>query len=318
VGRRDPRAAGVAAVSTDPGMPDGPALDLLPARVTELGEGLTIRRALPTRGRRLVGAWCFLDHVGPLEHAAGGGLRVGPHPHIGLQTFTWMIEGELLHRDSLGVEQWIRPGQVNLMTAGAGIAHAEESPPGAGRVHAAQLWIALPEAQRAIAPAFAHHPQLPQLEHDGLQATLLVGEWRDLQSPVQVHSPLLGIDLRAPRAVRARLPLRADFEHAVLCLEGRLEVEDAECRPGALLWLGRGRASLALQADAGARGLLLGGAPFGEEVLMWWNFVARTPDEMVRATADWNAGRHFGAVPGTTLARLAAPDPSRLHLRAPG
>lgn len=296
----------------------GPALELLPARATDLGGGMQVRRALPTRARRLVGAWCFLDHVGPADYPAGAGLRVGPHPHIGLQTFTWMIEGELLHRDSLGYEQWIRPGQVNLMTAGAGIAHAEESPQGAGRVHAAQLWIALPAAQRAIAPAFAHHPQLPQSGRDAWRMTLLVGELQGERSPVQVHSPLLGVDLRAVGNGGLVLPLRGDFEHALLCLEGTAEVEGVAIAPGALLWLGTQREALTLHAAAGTRLLLVGGAPFGEEVLMWWNFVARTPDEIELATADWNAGRHFGAVPGTTLARLAAPDPSRLHLRAPG
>jgi redox-sensitive bicupin YhaK (pirin superfamily) len=295
----------------------GPALDLLPARVTGLGEGLTIRRALPTRGRRMVGAWCFLDHVGPLDFAAGSGLRVGPHPHIGLQTFTWMIEGELLHRDSLGCEQWIRPGQVNLMTAGAGIAHAEESPVDGGRVHAAQLWIALPEARRHGPAAFAHHPELPLLGRDGWRVTLLVGELDGARSPVEVHSPLLGLDLLALRDAPLTLPLRPDFEHALLCLEGRAEIEGAAFAPGSLLWLGTRRERLALRASAGARLLLLGGAPFGEEILMWWNFVARHAEEVQRATDDWNAGRHFGSVPGTALARVPAPDPRRLHVRPP-
>lgn len=297
---------------------DGPALDLLPARVTELGEGLTIRRALPTRGRRLVGAWCFLDHVGPLAYGAGEGMRVGPHPHIGLQTFTWMIEGELLHRDSLGYEQWIRPGQVNLMTAGAGIVHAEESPADAGRVHAAQLWIALPEAQRHGPAAFAHYPRLPRLGLGGFEATLLVGQLGDLVSPVEVHSPLLGLDLLATREASATLVLRPDFEHAVLCLEGAADIEGTRLATGALFWLGTQRTHLALRAAADTRLLLLGGAPFREDVLMWWNFVARRAEEIQRATDDWNAGRHFGAVAETSLARVPAPDPARLHLRARG
>lgn len=297
---------------------DGPALDLLPARVTELGEGLAIRRALPTRGRRMVGAWCFLDHVGPLDYAAGRGMRVGPHPHIGLQTFTWMIEGELLHRDSLGCEQWIRPGQVNLMTAGAGIAHAEESPAAAGRVHAAQLWIALPESHRHGPSAFAHHPTLPRFALQGFEATLLVGQFDDLLSPVEVHSPLLGLDLLATRDATATLALRPDFEHAVLCLEGSAEIEGTALSTGALLWLGTQRSEARVRVPAGTRLLLLGGAPFGEDVLMWWNFVARRAEEIQRATDGWNAGRHFGTVPGTSLARVPAPDPARLNLRARG
>jgi quercetin 2,3-dioxygenase len=293
----------------------GPELELLPARASDLGEGMLVRRALPTRGRRMVGAWCFLDHVGPAEFAAGHGLRVGPHPHIGLQTFTWMIEGELLHRDSLGFEQWIRPGQVNLMTAGRGIAHAEESPTAGGRVHAVQLWIALPDARRDMAPAFEHYPSLPRIELDGCLLTLLVGGLLGLRSPVAVHSPLLGADLLCARAAILVLPLQPAFEHALLCLEGAVAVDGLRLEPGALLYLGLQREQLQLQAEAGTRLLLVGGVPFGEEVLMWWNFVARTPEEMMQATAQWNAGEGFGDVPGTTLARLVAPDPSRLHLR---
>jgi quercetin 2,3-dioxygenase len=304
---------------SDPVLPaDGPRLERLPARTTDLGEGMLVRRALPTSGRRMVGAWCFLDHVGPAEFAAGEGLRVGPHPHIGLQTFTWMIEGELLHRDSLGCEQWIRPGQVNLMTAGRGIAHAEESPASAGRVHAAQLWIALPEAQRRMAPAFEHYAQLPKLDRDGWTLTLLVGDLLGARSPVAVHSPLLGVDVSAARAGPLTLPLQPAFEHALLCLEGAAQVDDVRLEPGALLYLGSQRERLELRAEAGTRLLLAGGTPFGEELLMWWNFVARTPEEMVQATARWNAGEGFDEVPGTTLARLVAPDPSRLHLRPRG
>jgi hypothetical protein len=293
----------------------GPALDLLPARVTDLGEGMQVQRALPTRGRRMVGAWCFLDHLGPGDFAAGHGLRVGPHPHIGLQTFTWMIEGELLHRDSLGFEQWIRPGQVNLMTAGRGIAHAEESPDAAGRVHAAQLWIALPDAMRGMAPAFEHHARLPEIEADGWTLTLLVGDLLGPRSQVSVHSPLLGVDLHAPRGGPLRLPLRPAFEHALLCLDGAAEIDGVRLAPGALLYLGQQREHLLLRAEAGTRLLLVGGAPFGEDVLLWWNFVARSAEEVQRATDQWNRGEGFGEVPGTVLARLVAPDPARLHFR---
>jgi quercetin 2,3-dioxygenase len=301
---------------SDPSAPwPGPVLELLPARITDLGEGMQVQRALPTRGRRMVGAWCFLDHVGPGEFAAGHGLRVGPHPHIGLQTFTWMIEGELLHRDSLGFEQWIRPGQVNLMTAGRGIAHAEESPAAAGRVHAAQLWIALPDARRHMAPAFEHHPQLPSLPLDGWTATLLVGGLLGASSPVAVHSPLLGVDLHATHGGELTLPLQSAFEHALLCLEGAAEIDGVRLAPGALLYLGLQREQLLLRAEAGTRLLLVGGAPFGEEVLLWWNFVARNAEEVQRATDQWNRGEGFGEVPGTALARLVAPDAARLHLR---
>lgn len=166
---------------------------LILARAAEVG-GLMLRRALPSRERRLIGAWCFLDHAGPADISQTAGMREGPHPHTGLQTFTWMIEGEILHRDSLGHEQLIRPGQVNLMTAGRGIVHSEESlPEHPPRLQAAQLWIALPDAQRHCEPAFEHYPNLPVLERDGFRMTLLVGEALGQRSPVRVYTPLFGM-----------------------------------------------------------------------------------------------------------------------------
>jgi len=147
----------------------------LEARHADLGAGLSIARVLPTATRRTVGAWCFLDHAGPMSCPPGAGMRVGPHPHIGLQTFTWLIEGEVLHHDSLGNRQLIRPGEVNLMTAGRGIAHSEESVGDRGAVHAAQLWIVLPDGERHNAPAFVHHPRLPVAEVNGFRATVLAG-----------------------------------------------------------------------------------------------------------------------------------------------
>jgi redox-sensitive bicupin YhaK (pirin superfamily) len=288
------------------------------ARQADLGGGFGIARALPSAARRTVGAWCFLDHAGPASFAAGGGMRVGPHPHIGLQTFTWMIDGEVLHHDSLGNRQVIRPGEVNLMTAGGGIAHSEESVGTRGSVHAAQLWIALPDAQRHAAPAFVHHPQLPRTRSDGFRATVLAGRAFDLDAPVQLFSELVGVDLVADGATRTRIALRPDFEHAVLCLRGAAQLDGALIGPGALHHAGLGRTHCELACDASAHLLLIGGVPFDEPLLMWWNFVARTQDEIVAAAADWNAGRRFGEVPGTRLARIAAPDTAGLRLRARG
>src|SRR6266853_3195845 len=151
-------------------------LERIETRAAEIGGGLVIRRALPSRRRRMVGAWCFFDHAGPMEFGRGGGMGVGPHPHIGLQTFTWMIEGAVMHRDSLGNEQLITPGQVNLMTAGRGISHAEDSDSaGGGRLHAVQLWIALPDTERHRAPAFRNYPHLPLLELGGFSVRWLAG-----------------------------------------------------------------------------------------------------------------------------------------------
>jgi len=292
------------------------APERLEARSAEIGGGLTIRRALPNRQRRTVGAWCFLDHAGPMEFGAGGGMHVGPHPHIGLQTFTWMIEGAVVHRDSLGNEQLITPGQVNLMTAGRGIAHAEDSAPGpAGRLHAAQLWIALPEAERRRAPAFRNYPRLPLIERGGFRLAVLAGSAYGETSPAEVHSPLVGMDLTATGRAALSLPLDPRFEHAALVLVGAASVGGESLAPGTLLYFGIGREALNIECASASRILLVGGVPFGEEILVWWNFVARTPAEIEAATQDWNAGR-FGAVTGSPAPRLIAPSTAGLKLRS--
>ena len=224
------------------------------------------------------------------------------------------IEGEVMRLASLGNRQMIRPGQVNLMTAGRGIAHSEESPADRPpRLQAAQLWIALPEAQRHCEPAFEHYPDLPGLYRDGFQLTLLVGEWLGLQSPVRVHSPLLGADLTATGAAAITLPLRPNFEYGVMVLEGGATVAGEALRPGELLALPVGGDSLDIHSDGPVRLLLIGGAPLGEDVLLWWNFVARRQEEVAMATAQWNVGTHFGEVAGFDGPRLVAPPlPSNL------
>ena len=300
-------------------------LERIDARANTIGGGLTIRRALPNTRRRMVGAWCFLDHAGPLQFPPGEGLRVGPHPHIGLQTFTWLIEGTVVHRDSLGNEQVITPGQVNLMTAGNGISHSEDSAaPPAGkpaaspqRLHAVQLWIALPDAQRHRAPSFRNYAQLPLIESGGFNVRVLAGTALGSSSPAEVFSPLVGLDLSARAAGHLALPVTASYEHAALVLEGQAQVAAEALAPGTLLYLGTGRDSIDISCRAAARLILIGGAPFHEEVLLWWNFVARTPEEMEQATRDWNAGQRFGSVHGSPSPPLVAPDPAGLRLRTP-
>ena len=295
-----------------------PALDRIEAHRAEIGEGFVIRRALPTAKRRMVGPWCFLDHLGPAAYSAGNGLAVGPHPHIGLQTFTWLVEGEIFHRDSLGTEQIIRPGQVNLMTAGRGIAHSEDTvTPDAGRVHAAQLWIALPEAERHRAPSFVHYPSLPRVTRDGVTATVLAGEHAGERAPAEVFSPMVGVDFHAPGPAATEAPLDPRFEHAVMAMSGEVDVEGERISPGTLLYLGRGRSTFSLRCNDEARLLLVGGAPFGEEILMWWNFVGRTPEDILEAAADWNEGRRFAEVVGSPSPRIPAPDTARVRMRRP-
>jgi redox-sensitive bicupin YhaK (pirin superfamily) len=282
-----------------------PIHEKIPTRNALLGEGLTIRRALPQRARRMIGAWCFFDHFGPLDLKKSG-LNVAPHPHIGLQTFTWTIAGEILHRDSLGSKQVIRPGAVNLMTAGKGISHSEESLPDSV-LHGVQLWIALPDAMRNMEPAFAHHPDLPTHEQEGVLITVLAGELFGLQAPTKVYSLLIGLDLQALREAKTELPLNTKFEYGVLVLSGSITVEEETIEPGTLLYLGCGRKSLALTIPAAARVFIIGGEPFEEEILLWWNFVARTRDEIVQATEDWQQHRRFGEVQAYAGDRLDAP-----------
>ena len=285
-----------------------------PAHVAVIGPDLTVRRALPARARRTIGAWCFLDHAGPAP-PAGAPLRIGPHPHIGPQTFTWMIEGEMLHRDSLGYRQPIRPGQVNLMTAGRGIAHSEESLDPALGMHLAQLWIALPKGKQEREPAFEHFPELPIVERGGFRMNVLVGEVDGQRSPVPSYTPLLGIDLASAQAAETELPLDRSYEHGVVILEGECTVDGEPLPRDTLLYAAPGIDRIVLRSNGRARALLVGGAPFGEPIILWWNFVARTQDEIVRATNDWNAHRRFGEVEGFDGPRLVAPDVSLLKLR---
>ena len=285
-----------------------PVLEALPGRATDLG-GLAIRRLLPRSRRRLVGPWCFLDSYGPLSFASGKPMDVAPHPHAGLQTVSWLLEGEVVHHDSLGLEGTAGPGVLNLMTAGRGIAHAEETPArNTGRLRGLQLWVALPRADRETAPAFEQHRTLPLLEGDGGRATVFVGELGGLRSPARAFSAIVGADVTGEPDRRLVLPLDPGFEHALVALVGGCRLQDQTLDVDTLHYLGRGRRELALEGDArGYRALLLGGAPFGETVLMWWNFVARTTEEIVAAREDWEAGRRFGTVDAYAGPRLAAP-----------
>ena len=288
-----------------------PLLESLPVHVARVGDAMDVRRALPHRLRRMVGAWCFLDHYGPVPlKPEDAGMRVGPHPHMGLQTVSWLYSGEVFHRDSLGSEQLIKPGQLNIMTAGHGISHSEESPqPHPQDLHGLQFWIALPELTRHNAPAFDHHPKLPALQRDGLDLSLIVGEALGMQSPAKVYSPMMGLDIRLRDVGRRRLPLDPQFEHAILPIEGKVTVEGLQAEPGALLYLGSGRDGVLLENDRPAHAFLLGGAPFGEEVLLWWNFVGRSNEEMQAAGREWQAhDARFGEVKGYDGPRLVAPE----------
>lgn len=283
---------------------EGSTLESFPARSAKVGD-LEIRRALPARGRRMVGPWCFLDRYGPLTFTDAKPMDVAPHPHIGLQTVSWLLEGEVLHRDSLGFEAMIRPGELNLMTAGRGIAHSEETArTSSGRLSGVQLWIALPDSARHREPAFAHHDRLPVHDlREGI-ATVLLGDSGDLRSPASVFSDVVGLDLVLRGAIT--IPLRPHREHALLVLEGDVELEGQHLQPDILTFLGTQRDQLELRSK-NARALLIGGRPFGESILMWWNFVGRTHEEIAAAREDWIQHARFGEVSGYQGSRMPAP-----------
>ncbi len=283
-------------------------VEITPSREAAVGS-MPVRRALPRRERRTVGAWCFADHMGPELVTETQGLDIGPHPHIGLQTVTWLVAGEVLHRDSLGTEQVIRAGQLNLMTAGNGVTHSEEATGRyRGQLHGVELWMAQPEATRHGPAAFEHHAELPQVELDNAVATVLVGELAGAVSPARRDTPLVGVDAALGPGTGA-WPLEPAFEHALVVLEGEVLAGEQVVRPGELAYLGIGRDQVVLSAAERARLLLLGGEPLGEPVLMWWNFVVRSRDELDRAYRQWqDDDPRFGRL-RSPLARIPAPKP---------
>jgi redox-sensitive bicupin YhaK (pirin superfamily) len=297
-----------------PSPPSAHIVEVTPSREALVGEA-TVRRALPTRGRRTVGPWCFLDHAPEaLVDARRAGMRVGPHPHIGLQTVTWLLDGEVVHRDSIGSEQSIRPGQLNLMSAGRGVVHAEETPASyRGRLHGVQLWVAQPDRTRHGPPAFEHHGELPRVELDNATATVIVGALAGAASPARRDSETVGVEL-ALRAGRTVVPVEAAHEYALVALDGTVAVgvsavDEHVVAADQLAYLGTGRSEIAVTVATPVRALLVGGEPFEARPLMWWNFVARDRDEIDAAYADWQAGaERFGMV-ASSLAAIPAPPP---------
>lgn len=294
-------------------------------------DAMVVERFLPTRGRRMVGAFCFVDRFGPDDVNSSAGMRVAPHPHTGLQTVTWLLEGDVLHLDSVGSRQVIRPCELNLMTAGRGISHSEESPPDhADVLHGLQLWVALPSGSLQRPPDFEHHEGLPVLELPGARATVVMGTLGGTTSPATTHTPLVAADVHVDGGRDGHghgdtvLPLDPTWEYAVLPLAGGITVEGEEVDLSELLYLGTGRGEVAVGVSDGgrrdgARLLLVGGEPFGEEILMWWNFVGRTHDEVEQARAQWQAAdERFGTVVGFDGDRIPAPELPGLRLRTRG
>lgn len=285
-----------------------PSIQDFPVRHAEIGHGTVIKRALPNRHKRMIGAWCFLDHAGPVSFEHGHGLDIGPHPHIGLQTFTWMIEGTLVHTDSLGTKQVISPKQVNLMTAGYGISHTEVAPDTETKMHTAQLWIALPDAKRNMPAQFDHYPTLPNINRHDVEFTILVGELLEQISPVVVHTPLVGVDMMAQADTDFYLDLNPEFEYGFLSLEGSAHINGHELTTDNLIVLDAGQQKVNIKMPQHHRILMIGGQPFETPIALWWNLVARTSQELKEAREQWmNHDERFGEILDYDGERLEAP-----------
>ena len=304
------------------------SIQVLRAREVPLGgpRALLVRRTLPHRDRSFVGAWCFVDHYGPTPVDRDTGMDLPPHPHTGLQTVSWLFEGEIEHRDSGGAHGPVRPGEVNLMTAGRGIAHSEVSTPDTTVLHGVQLWLALPSpACDDAARAFEHYAPAPQqlaTDQGEAEALVFLGALAAAVSPVATYTPLLGAQLTLSPGARLSLDLDPDFEHGVLLDTGSLAVDGIPLEHGDLACQDAGAGRLLLEAGpGGARGLLLGGEPFEEQIVMWWNFVGRSHEDIDKARQQWQErSARFGEVEGYAgrLTWLPAPELPNLRLRPRG
>jgi redox-sensitive bicupin YhaK (pirin superfamily) len=285
--------------------------EVLHPREVPLGgpRAIRVRRTLPQRDRSMVGAWCFADHYGPHDVTGGSGMDVPPHPHTGLQTVSWLFAGEIEHRDSGGVHAMVRPGELNLMTAGSGICHSEVSTPKTTTLHGAQLWVALPDADRSTVRDFAHYVP-PAHTIGGATVRVFLGELGGDRSPVATFTPLLGAQIDLPPNATVTLDVDPAFEHGILLDQGDLRAGGDALGIGDLWYQSPGcdRVELSNCGDTPARALLLGGPPFEEELIMWWNFVGRTHDEIEAFRAQWqDQDERFGEVTGYPGTRLPAP-----------
>jgi redox-sensitive bicupin YhaK (pirin superfamily) len=275
--------------------------DLIVPPLRSLGDGIKVRRALPARQRRSIGPFVFFDQMGPIELKDGRALDVRPHPHIGLATVTYLFEGEIVHRDSLGFEQRIRPGEVNWMVAGRGIVHSERTPTeqrGTGsRVAGIQTWIALPEADEEIEPSFSHHDSLPSNSRAGVTLRVILGTFDELTSPVRLFSEMFYADAEMQAGACIAVPDGVS-ERAVYVADGAVTIDGQDVTTGQMAVITAGAAAV-VHASAASRVMLIGGKPLDGPRYVWWNFVSSRKERIEQAARDWKAGR-FAAVPGET------------------
>ncbi|GAA6524801.1 pirin family protein [Intrasporangium sp. DVR] len=308
------------------GRPTGAAV-VLPYREVPLGgpRAMPVRRSLPQRERSLIGAWCFVDHYGPDDVSDTGGMKVPGHPHTGLQTVSWLFTGEIEHRDTTGAHAMVVPGQLNIMTAGSGIAHSEFSTEATTLLHGAQLWVALPDEHRFVSPAFEHY-EPPAIDVDGARVLVFLGTLFGETSPVSMYSDLVGAEVNLRPGQRLEIAVNPTHEHGFLCDTGTLTSHGAVAKPGEIIFhpLGADRITVEASPAEVTRLLLLGGTPLGEQIVMWWNFIGRSHDEVVRFRDAWQrerdarGGVQFGAFADAWPDTLPAPALPNVRLRTRG
>ncbi|MCS3843463.1 pirin family protein [Microbacterium sp. AK031] len=284
--------------------------------------GMNVLRTLPNRDLPTVGAWCFLDRFGPGPVR----MRVEPHPHIGLQTVTWPLVGDMRHRDSVDSDVTLKRGQLNLMTAGHGVSHSEYSlGEEAIPLDALQLWVVLPESARHGAGGFEQHTSLPTVaipasSGSDATATVVLGEFAGIRSPATVHTPIVGAEIALPAGSRVTLPLDEAWEHAIVLVEGDVSIDSRPVVRNEMLYLGDTRSEVSVSSAEGALLFVLGGEPFEEDLVMWWNFAGRTHEEIAQARADWEtpdaATARFGHVVTHGAERIPAPELPNVRLKA--
>ncbi|MBX3094867.1 MAG: pirin family protein [Cryobacterium sp.] len=293
------------------------AVELLEPREVPLGgpRAMPVRRTLPQRGRSLIGAWCFADHYGPDDVSVTGGMHVPPHPHTGLQTVSWLFAGEIEHRDSTGAHAMVRPGELNLMTAGAGIQHSEVSTPGTTVLHGVQLWTVMPDTSRHGEPFFERFVP-PVFGFEGASVSVFLGSLLGRTSDATTFSPIVGAQFDLPARASVTVPVEASFEHGVLVDTGDVSLDGVAVPVANIGYRAPGATKLTIATgDAPARLLLLGGEPFDEQIVMWWNFIGRSHDEVVASRERWMAEvidgasteGQFGEVTGYDGPALPAP-----------
>ncbi len=299
---------------------DGPLGEItLDPRIVKLTtrSGVEVKRTLPHRRLRTIGAWCFVDYFGPTDQL--NAMSVASHPHTGLQTVSWLFSGEVEHRDSLGSVQIIVPGELNLMTSGTGIAHSELSKNQNTSLHGVQLWTVLPDRDRNCDPTFNHYNNLPDFEWQSMSVRVFMGEMLGHKSPAKTFSPLIGAELHLRANTQAQLPAEPDFEYGILVIEGEVSVRENQVSQGQLHYMPQGRQHISFRSESEAKLILLGGKPFTEKIVMWWNFICRSHDEIVTMREEWqNQSPKFAAFEDRIGGRIPAPNLPNLRLSPRG